>query len=67
MSKYLDAAAALVKQAADANERRNASSPHSRDRGRVEFAKLYALLAAVDKGLMPEAVAEEVYGQFRSE
>ncbi|GAB3646032.1 hypothetical protein [Glycomyces tarimensis] len=64
MSKYLDAAAALVKKAADDNEQRWGSTPGAAESGRVEFAKLYALLAAVDKGLMPEAVAEEIYGQL---
>lgn len=63
MSKYLDAAAALIKKASDDNEARKSSWL---DSGRKEYAKLYALLAAVDKGLMPEAVAEEIYGQLRS-
>lgn len=65
MSKYLEAAAELVKKAAEDNERRHASSPSFRESGQVEFAKLYALLAAIDKGLMPEAVAEEIYGQLK--
>ena len=63
MTKYLEAAAALVKKMSDENEARG------RDMNRftrVECVKLYALLGAIDKGLMPEAVAEEIYGQLRS-
>lgn len=66
MSKYLEAAADLIKKAADENERHTAPYPTTRNEIRVNFAKLYALLAAVDKGLMPEAVAEEIYGQLKS-
>jgi hypothetical protein len=65
MSKYLEAAAALVKKGSDENEAKDDTS--WRENRRVEYAKLYALLAAVDKGLMPEAVAEEIYGQLRSQ
>jgi hypothetical protein len=66
MTNYLEAAAALVKKAADANETDRGRFESYRDDKRVEYAKTYALLAAIDKGLMPEAVAEEIYGQLRS-
>jgi hypothetical protein len=66
MSKYLEAAAELIKKASDHNEKSNIGYESVRNSGRVEYAKLYALLGAVDKGLMPEVVAEEIYGQLRS-
>lgn len=65
MTNYLEAAADLVKKAVDANESRQGGSDSYRAGLRVEYAKVYALLAAIDKGLMPEAVAEELYGQLR--
>lgn len=64
MTNFLEAAAALVKKASDENEQ---STSHGyRNERRVEYAKVYALLAAVDKGLMPKAVAEEIYGQLNT-
>jgi hypothetical protein len=61
MTNYLESAAALVKKMADENE---ANTKY--DSTRVECVKLYALLGAIEKGLMPSAVAEEIYGQLRS-
>jgi len=66
MTNYLEAAAALVKKASDANESKPGRVDSVRDDCRIEYAKVYALLGAIDKGLMPEAVAEEIYGQLRS-
>jgi len=63
MTNYLEAAAALVKKASDENEARG------RDMNRVtrvECVKLYALLGAIDKGILPAPMAEEIYGQLRS-
>jgi hypothetical protein len=57
MTNYLEAAADILAKVV------KNSATYTLD---VECARVYALLAAVDKGLMPEAVAEEIYGQLRS-
>lgn len=62
MSKYLDAAAELL--AEDVQKCRNDRSYLSSER--LRHTKLYALLGAIDKGLMPESVAEEIYDQLKS-
>ena len=63
MTNYLEAAAALVKKMSDANENeRNAWL----DSNRKEYVKLYALLGAIEKGILPAPMAEEIYGQLRS-
>ena len=57
MSKYLEAAADLLKDVA----------AHSHNfEYKIKCARTYALLEAIDKGLMPEAVAEEIYDQLKS-
>lgn len=61
MTNYLEAAAALIKKIADENEA--GTTYHGT---RVECAKLYALLGAIDKGILPAPMAEEIYGQLRS-
>lgn len=66
MTNYLEAAAALVKQAVEASEKENRDYPSILAAERVKHAKVYALLGAIDKGLMPEPVAEEIYSQLRS-
>lgn len=65
MTNYLEAAAALVKKMSDNNEA-NRSSSSSLDAYRTDYVKLYALLAAIDKGILPAPMAEEIYGQLRS-
>lgn len=66
MTNYLEAAADQLKQAIEASEKDNAGYLGILAAERVKHAKVYALLGAIDKGLMPEAVAEEIYGQLRS-
>lgn len=66
MTNYLEAAAALVKKVADDNESRWSSTPGAAESGRVQCAKLYALFGAIDKGILPAPMAEEIYGQLRS-
>lgn len=63
MSRYLEEAAELVRKAAKGNEVRNSPYPVLLDRGRLECARQFAMLAAIDKGLLPVELAEEVYGQ----
>lgn len=63
MTNYLEAAAELIRE--DAQKQREHPCGYTSSE-KMAHAKLYALLAAVDKGLMPEAVAEEIYGQLRS-
>jgi len=56
MTNYLEAAAEVVKQVADGN------STYST---KLECARTYAMLAAIDKGLLPKEMAEDLYGQLR--
>lgn len=55
MSRYLEEAAALLRKAAEANEKN--LSPHAR---RVELAREFGVLAAIDKGLLPAELTETV-------
>lgn len=63
MTNYLEAAAALVKKVVDDDEK-GTYGPH--ESTRIECSKLYALLGAIDKGILPAPMAEEIYGQLRS-
>lgn len=49
MSQYLEEAAAVLRDAVDANDRQPVPT-HAR---RVEIAQQFATLAAIDKGLLP--------------
>lgn len=57
MSKYLDAAYEVVKRIEDNNE----SAAHTMDSERRWCVQAYALLAAIDKGILPESVAAEMH------
>lgn len=59
MTNYLEAAAEVLKQVVGGN-----STTYST---KVECAKVYALLAAIDKGLLPKEMAEDLYGQLRTD
>ncbi|MGH8878555.1 MAG: hypothetical protein ACRD0P_14620 [Stackebrandtia sp.] len=54
---YLEKAAEHIEQAA----KQGSINPAQRD---LECARAYAALAAIDKGLLPEPVAEEIYKGF---
>jgi hypothetical protein len=66
MSRYLEEAAQLIRKAADANEQTPDKWPEGegKQRRRVEYARAFSLLAAIDKGLLPQEMAEAIYGQF---
>ena len=61
MSEYLDKAAAVIEDDIQDHKRPGYTYTSS---VRMQHARMFALLAAIDEGLMPEAVAEEIYGQF---
>lgn len=64
MSRYLVKAAALLDKAAEANERDSARySTNLRDE-RLKIAREYALLALIDKGLLPEPAVTDLYGRL---
>ncbi|QYN17561.1 hypothetical protein [Amycolatopsis sp. DSM 110486] len=67
MSKYLAKAAELLERAADSNEKTNRDYSSTLYNQRMAIADAYAKLAAVDKGLMPAEIAEQVYRQFGGE
>lgn len=66
MSEYLAKAAELIDRAAASNETNNKKWEDSLHNGRLQIATAYAMLAAIEKGLLPEPIAEEVYGQFKT-
>jgi hypothetical protein len=62
MSSYLEAAAALLRKAAEDNESYCArhSLTDRLERGRERIAMKYAQLAAIEKGLLPAEMAAEM-------
>jgi hypothetical protein len=62
MSRYLEEAADLLRKAADGNEQRFANSvlPHGVIEGRERIARGFAALAAIDKGLLPAEITQDV-------
>lgn len=70
MNDYLYRAAELIAKAAESNERALGADPLYRrelNKHRMEHATAYAMLAAIDKGLLPEQVADQVYDQFKTQ
>jgi hypothetical protein len=70
---YLDEAAALLRKAADTNERRNTAfgtprTDREMNEGRERIAMQFAQLAAIERGLIPaEMVGEMLAAAVRSE
>lgn len=62
MSTYLQKAAALIDDASSAATGSGSNAAVS-DR-KLSCARAYAALAAIDKGLLPAPVAEEIYKNF---
>ncbi|WP_236793244.1 hypothetical protein [Amycolatopsis sp. GM8] len=61
MSHYLTKAAELLEKVSADNEKQNGKGyPALLKDGRMEVAHAYALLAAIDKGLLPEQAAENL-------
>jgi hypothetical protein len=60
MSRYLEEAAELLRKSAQANEKRNADYLSNLMEGRERIARQFATLAAIDKGLMPAEITQDV-------
>lgn len=60
MSRYLEEAAALLRKAANDVEERAAKSRCSYNDERMVVAEGFAMLAAIDKGLLPAEIVQDV-------
>lgn len=60
MSRYLEEAAELLRKAAKTNEEDNEDYPSLLVEGRERLAREFAVLAAIDKGLLPIEITEDV-------
>jgi len=60
MSRYLEEAAGLLRKSAQANEEQNATYPALLEQGRERIAREFAILVAIDKGLLPIEITEDV-------
>jgi hypothetical protein len=60
MSRYLEEAADLLRKSAQTNERNNANYPSLLGEGRERIARHFATLAAIDKGLLPAEITQDV-------
>jgi len=61
MSRYLEEAAELLRKAAKSNEEEHAAKyPRLLAEGRERLAREFAILGAIDKGLLPIEITEDV-------
>jgi len=60
MSRYLEEAAELLRKAAKTNEEDNEDYPSLLVEGCERLAREFAILAAIDKGLLPIEITEDV-------
>lgn len=67
MSNYLEEAAALLRKAAETNERVNCDRLASKrlDENRLKYAQGFAELAAIEKGLLPDRLATKYSAEVR--
>lgn len=65
MSRYLEEAAVLLRKSAETNERKNAEYARGLMEGRERIAKQFAVLAAIDKGMLPAELTETVLDAIR--
>lgn len=65
MNRYLEEAAALLRKASEANEKPQFGEPIRSVR--VELAKEFAMLAAIDKGLIPAEYADRIRDAYGSQ
>lgn len=65
MSLYLEEAAALLRKSADTNEKRNADYGDGLMQVRERIARQFAVLAAIDRGLLPAELTETVLDALR--
>jgi hypothetical protein len=66
MSLYLRDAANLVRRAADAAERKHSKYPNVQElvSSHMVCARMFAMLAAIDKGLLPHELAGDINGHL---
>jgi hypothetical protein len=64
MSDYLRKAAELIDKAVAAKETDCTQYPTLAEGTRMRAATAYTALAAIDKGLMPPQLAENIYREF---
>ncbi|WP_435070874.1 hypothetical protein [Amycolatopsis thermoflava] len=64
MSEYLRKAADMLAKAEAANAANRVRNDADKNETRLRIARDYALLAAIDKGLLPEQTAENLYGRL---
>jgi hypothetical protein len=60
VSRYLEEAAELLRKASKVNEEDNADYPSLRIEGHERIAREFAVLAAIDKGLLPVEITQDV-------
>jgi hypothetical protein len=60
VSRYLEEAANLLRKSAQANEDANAKYSDHLMEGRERIARGFAVLAAIDKGLLPADITQDV-------
>ncbi|CAM5392651.1 hypothetical protein STENM36S_06351 [Streptomyces tendae] len=62
MSRYLEESAALLRKASTEHERNYADGLYvnSANEGRERIARGFAVLAAIDKGLLPAEITQDV-------
>lgn len=65
MSLYLEEAADLLRKSADTNEKRNADYGDGLMQVRERIARQFAVLAAIDRGLLPAELTETVLDALR--
>ncbi|WP_165906225.1 hypothetical protein [Streptomyces sp. Z26] len=65
MSEYLEDAAALLRKCVEENERLNRGLGCNLMNGRERLAREFAMLAAIDKGLLPAELTETVLDALR--
>ncbi|MFI1095117.1 hypothetical protein [Streptomyces sp. NPDC020917] len=66
MSRYLEEAAGLLRKSAQANEEQfgKGQSPKLLTEGRERIARQFAVLASIDKGLLPADLSHSILQQF---
>ncbi|MFH8797682.1 hypothetical protein [Streptomyces sp. NPDC017941] len=63
MSCYLEEAAQLLRKSAEANEKENRAYSSCLQRGRERLAREFALLASIDRGLVPAELTADLVAQ----
>jgi hypothetical protein len=56
---YLEEAAALLRKVAETNEKENRTYGSIREKNRKDLAMRFAVLAAIEKGILPAGLTED--------